>query len=243
MPLCNRAAVATPRPCPLCAKSRHRVCADQFRNFSRDTISSSSRTYRIRFDSTCPTSDHRDRGAPRIFPAMTIGISSHLASSRWRIRQQILSAFEAAETSNDPRPSQARVILIEAGLRLLPAFSERSSAAAKRAHERLGVEVRVGKPVTACDADGVMVGGERIEARSILWAAGVAASPPVIDPRFLAPAGERGRQGHAPWLLACHPSALRFRGTQIAHDARPEIALVAPRHRLATRGGCGRGHC
>jgi NADH dehydrogenase FAD-containing subunit len=147
------------------------------------------------------------------------------------IRQQILSAFEAAETSNDPSerrrllnfvlvgagptgvelagaiaelakaslvhdfcsidPSQARVILIEAGPRLLPAFSERSSAAAKRALERLGVEVRVGKPVTACDADGVMVGGERIEARSILWAAGVAASP--AAQWLKAPADRAGR--------------------------------------------------
>ena len=51
------------------------------------------------------------------------------------------------------------------------------SAAAQRALEGLGVEVRVGKPVTACDAEGVVSGGERIEARSILWAAGVAASP------------------------------------------------------------------
>jgi len=147
------------------------------------------------------------------------------------IRQQILSAFEAAEISNDPSerrrllnfvlvgagptgvelagaiaelakaslvhdfcsidPSQARVILIEAGPRLLPAFSERSSAAAKRALERLGVEVRVGKPVTACDADGVMVGGERIEARSILWAAGVAASP--AAQWLKAPADRAGR--------------------------------------------------
>ena len=74
-------------------------------------------------------------------------------------------------------PSEARVILLEAGPRVLPTFPEKSSAAARRALERLGVEVRVGKPVTVCDTEGVVVGGERIEARSILWAAGVAASP------------------------------------------------------------------
>jgi NADH dehydrogenase FAD-containing subunit len=74
-------------------------------------------------------------------------------------------------------PSSARIILIEAGPRVLPTFSERSSATARRALERLGVEVSTGKPVTACDADGVEVGGERIAARTILWAAGVAASP------------------------------------------------------------------
>jgi NADH dehydrogenase FAD-containing subunit len=72
---------------------------------------------------------------------------------------------------------QARVILIEAGPRLLPAFPERLSAVATRALERLGVEVRLGMPVTACDADGIMVGDERIQAGVVLWAAGVAASP------------------------------------------------------------------
>jgi NADH dehydrogenase FAD-containing subunit len=74
-------------------------------------------------------------------------------------------------------PSSARIMLIEAGPRVLPSFSEKSSAAARRALERLGVEVSTGKAVTACDADGVEVAGERIPAHTILWAAGVAASP------------------------------------------------------------------
>jgi len=88
-------------------------------------------------------------------------------------------------------PSEARVVLLEAGPRVLPTFAESCSAAAQRALERLGVEVRVGKPVTLCDAEGVVVGGERIEARSILWAAGVAASPAAkwLD----APADRAGR--------------------------------------------------
>jgi len=88
-------------------------------------------------------------------------------------------------------PSNARIILIEAGPRVLPTLSERSSAAARRALERLGVEVRVGEAVTVCDADGVDVGGERIEARTILWAAGVAAS---LAAKWLdAPADRAGR--------------------------------------------------
>ena len=74
-------------------------------------------------------------------------------------------------------PSSARIMLIEAGPRVLPSFSEKSSAAARRALERLGVEVSTGKAVTACDADGVEVAGERIPTHTILWAAGVAASP------------------------------------------------------------------
>jgi NADH dehydrogenase len=74
-------------------------------------------------------------------------------------------------------PTQARVILVEAGPRVLAAFPEDLSAYAKAALEKLGVEVRLGQPVTECDAAGVTVAGERIEARTIVWAAGVAASP------------------------------------------------------------------
>jgi NADH dehydrogenase FAD-containing subunit len=132
------------------------------------------------------------------------------------IRQIVLSAFEAAEISDEPserrrllnfviigagptgvelagaivelakasllhdfrriNPSDARIILIEAGPRILPGFPERLAVSAQQALERLGVEVRSGKAVTQCDANGVVV-GERIATRSILWAAGVAASP------------------------------------------------------------------
>jgi NADH dehydrogenase FAD-containing subunit len=91
-----------------------------------------------------------------------------------------IAELAKASLVNDFRhidPSSARIILIEAGPRILPTFSERASAAARRALERLGVEVSTGKAVTACDADGVEVGNERIAARTILWAAGVAASP------------------------------------------------------------------
>jgi NADH dehydrogenase len=74
-------------------------------------------------------------------------------------------------------PSDARIVLIEAGPRILPSFPERLSVAAQQALEQLGVEVRLGKAVTQCDAEGVVVAGERIAARTVLWAAGVAASP------------------------------------------------------------------
>src|SRR5215471_15540629 len=117
------------------------------------------------------------------------------------IRQRVLAAFEAAEISQEPserrrllnfvlvgagptgvelagaiaelakaslvhdfrriNPSDARIVLIEAGSRILPSFPPRLSGAAQQALEQLGVEVT----------------GERIDARSILWAAGVAASP------------------------------------------------------------------
>ncbi|HEX7007086.1 MAG TPA: NAD(P)/FAD-dependent oxidoreductase [Alphaproteobacteria bacterium] len=69
-----------------------------------------------------------------------------------------------------------RVLLVEAGPRILPSFPERLSAKAQRALRRLGVEVVLGRPVTAVDAAGVEIDGERIAAATVLWAAGVAAS-------------------------------------------------------------------
>ncbi|HZF29519.1 MAG TPA: NAD(P)/FAD-dependent oxidoreductase [Gammaproteobacteria bacterium] len=75
-------------------------------------------------------------------------------------------------------PRAAKVVLVEAGPRVLAAFKERQSAYAQRALERLGVEVRVGTAVTGADEGGVTLGGgERIESATVLWAAGVAASP------------------------------------------------------------------
>jgi NADH dehydrogenase len=71
----------------------------------------------------------------------------------------------------------ARVILIEAGPRLLASFSETLSDYALRALNRLGVEVRLAVPVTRCDADGVETASGRIDAATVIWAAGVSASP------------------------------------------------------------------
>ena len=73
--------------------------------------------------------------------------------------------------------SLTRIVLVEAGTRVLPPFPETLSGAAARALERLGVELRFGQPVTQCDPDGVTIGNERLECRTVLWAAGVAASP------------------------------------------------------------------
>lgn len=78
-------------------------------------------------------------------------------------------------------PHRARVLLLEAGPRVLSSFPESLSAKARAQLERLGVEVRSGVPVAAIDADGVVLGEERIPARTVLWAAGVAASPLARD--------------------------------------------------------------
>ncbi|MGE5244102.1 MAG: NAD(P)/FAD-dependent oxidoreductase [Betaproteobacteria bacterium] len=75
------------------------------------------------------------------------------------------------------RPETARILLIEGSPRILGTFAPELGAAARRALERLGVEVRTGSIVTRVDEHGVQAGGEQIEAQTVLWAAGVAASP------------------------------------------------------------------
>jgi NADH dehydrogenase len=77
--------------------------------------------------------------------------------------------------SIDPR--SAKIMLVEAGPHVLPVFHENLRSYARRALEKLGVEVRLGNAVTACDEHGVLLGAERIEAATVIWAAGVAASP------------------------------------------------------------------
>ncbi|MGI4764856.1 MAG: NAD(P)/FAD-dependent oxidoreductase [Janthinobacterium lividum] len=74
-------------------------------------------------------------------------------------------------------PAGARVILVQSADRLLPTFPASLSAAAQDELHRLGVEVLTGAKVELIDAEGVVVGAERIEAGTVLWAAGVAASP------------------------------------------------------------------
>jgi putative oxidoreductase len=88
-------------------------------------------------------------------------------------------------------PARARIILVQAGPRLLPSFAERLSGIALRELEKLGVEVRLESRVNHIDERGVGVDGERIEARTILWAAGVAASPAAMW--LKAPSDRAGR--------------------------------------------------
>lgn len=74
-------------------------------------------------------------------------------------------------------PLCARIILIEGASRLLTPFDPRLSDAARRSLEQIGVEVRLGTAVSQCSCDGARAGGEFIPARTIIWAAGVMASP------------------------------------------------------------------
>src|SRR5476651_82683 len=84
--------------------------------------------------------------------------------------QNLRQDFRNIDTRN------ARVILIEAGQRILPSFDENLSKYAQTALERLGVEVEVGHPVRECTFEGVILDDRKIPAKVILWAAGVRAS-------------------------------------------------------------------
>jgi NADH dehydrogenase FAD-containing subunit len=73
-------------------------------------------------------------------------------------------------------PRSARILLVEAGPRVLPAFPPRLSEIAKASLEKLGVQVLLGHAVEQVDGDGVVASGARIESRTAVWAAGVQAS-------------------------------------------------------------------
>jgi NADH dehydrogenase FAD-containing subunit len=74
-------------------------------------------------------------------------------------------------------PKCARIVLIDRGPRLLAGFAESLSNATKARLEKLGVEVRLGTSVDHVDEQGVIASGERITSKTVIWAAGVAASP------------------------------------------------------------------
>ena len=127
-------------------------------------------------------------------------------------------------------PKQTRVLLLEAGPRLLPNFPEKLSRYTAIVLGRLGVEVRLGTPVTGCGPEGVVLGDERIPAATILWAAGVTASPAAA---WLGLAGDRaGRLPVGPSLTSPgHDNIYVIGDTALARDALgaplPGIAPVA----------------
>jgi NADH dehydrogenase FAD-containing subunit len=74
-------------------------------------------------------------------------------------------------------PLSARIVLVDMANRVLGTFADDLSSAARRRLEQLGVEVRLGQAVDHIDRDGIVVGGERIASRTVIWTAGVAPSP------------------------------------------------------------------
>src|SRR5271154_5467740 len=91
-----------------------------------------------------------------------------------------LAIFVRSTLKSDFRridPASARIVLVDMAPRVLGPFPEGLSKAAQRRLEKLGVEVRLGHGVDLIDADGVVVAGERIASKTVIWTAGVAPSP------------------------------------------------------------------
>jgi len=102
------------------------------------------------------------------------------------------------------RPESARILLLEGGPSVLPTFPEKLRTAARASLVKLGVEVRTGVVVTGIDSDGVTAAQEHIAAQTILWAAGVAASP--LAKSLGVPIDRTGRVAPQPTLnLREHP--------------------------------------
>ena len=117
-------------------------------------------------------------------------------------------------------PTTARIVLVEAGPRLLPSFPPKLSAVAARALTRLGVELRLDAKVTHCDCEGAVLGDERIESRTLIWAAGVAASPAAA---WLGIAPARG--GRVPVM------------SDLSLPGNPEIFVIGDTAQVEGRGG------
>jgi NADH dehydrogenase len=124
-------------------------------------------------------------------------------------------------------PAAAKVLLVEAGPRVLPAFPPSLSAKAHRQLERLGVMVRTGCPVTSLDAQGVLIGDERIAARTVLWAAGVAASP--LGAKLGAPVDRAGRvRVTAQLALPGHPEVFVAGDLACVPEETGPVPAIAP---------------
>jgi len=124
-------------------------------------------------------------------------------------------------------PGTARVVLIEAADRVLPPYTPDLSAKAQKQLERLGVEVRTNTRVTDVDGDGVWLGDQRLAARTVVWAAGVAASP--LGRALGAPVDRAGRVPVQPDLtLPGHPEVYVVGDlVTLQQDGRP-VPGVAP---------------
>jgi len=122
-------------------------------------------------------------------------------------------------------PRHARVVLVEGTDRVLPPYPPDLSEKARLQLERLGVTVALQKKITAIDADGVYMGEERLEAKTVLWAAGVAASP--LGRALGAPLDRAGRVRVEPDLsVPGHPEIFVI-GDLAAVDGVPGIAPAA----------------
>jgi NADH dehydrogenase len=121
---------------------------------------------------------------------------------------------------------KTRVILIEAGPRLLPAFPEELAAHAREDLIELGVEVRLNTMVTGVSADGVRVGSNRIDTRTVLWAAGNVATP--LTRSLHAPLDRAGRVRVEPDLsVPGHPEIFAIGDAAVVEQDGRQVPGVA----------------
>lgn len=124
-------------------------------------------------------------------------------------------------------PSTARVILVEAGPRILPAFPEKLAQKAHRELRRFSVEVRTNAPVEQIDANGVIIHGQRIYSKTVIWSAGVAASS---AGKWLGVETDRGQRVlvESDLALPGHPNVFVIGDTaSVTQDGKP-LPGVAP---------------
>jgi len=131
------------------------------------------RRFLLAFENAEKTNDEKDREELLTFVVVGGGPTGvELAGAMPYIAKKALAPdFRRTDTR------KTRVVLVEAGPRILPTFPEDLAARAARDLNDLGVEVRVGSQVTGVDARGVSIGSEKIRARTVFWAAGNLASP------------------------------------------------------------------
>src|SRR5262245_6726600 len=139
------------------------------------------------------------------------------------VRSTLRSEFRRAD------PTSARIVLIDMAPRVLGPFAESLSAAAQKRLDQLGVEVRLGHGADLIDADGVVVAGERIASKTVIWTAGVAPSP--AGKWLKAPTDRAGRVRVQPDLsVPGHPEIFVVGDTaSLDQDGRPlpGVAQVA----------------
>ena len=123
-------------------------------------------------------------------------------------------------------PSRSRIILIEAGPRLLPTFPQALSDYATRSVQKMGVEVELNRKVIGCDPQGVSLESGRIEAATVIWAAGVVASPAAT---WIGAESDRaGRiKVNADLSVPGHPEIFAIGDTATVPSSRP-IPGIAP---------------
>jgi NADH:quinone reductase (non-electrogenic) len=136
-------------------------------------------------------------------------------------RHTLRSEFRRIDTR------KARVILLEGANRVLPPYPETLSERARHQLERLGVEVRTGCLATEIDATGVSIGDTRIQARTVLWAAGVAASP--LGASLGAPLDRAGRVRVQPDLsIPDHPEVFVIGDLASTQSGGKPVPGIAP---------------